>query len=405
MTDVPVVAALNDKPRKSANPLCFIVDEDFVFRQDLAKELRRSDIDTVEFSNSARFMDMIDDQNPDIVLVNLNNAAPHECVRALLALKECRYSGAVQLFGNCDPKMLESFKTIGVDGSLAMLPPLRKPIKVAAIHGIIRDRKLSATPAPSGGVSLKDALAKKMVKFFYQPKLDLKTTAIVGAEVVARVVHPQLGLLTPDQFLKGADEEALRNLSRLALVSALRASAHFHETGAGLPLAINISVDNLLELPISDLVLMHRPECHNWAGLLLEVPERQVNNKIEHLKARAPKLKQSGVSIAIDNFGRGSSCLNTLNQVAFSEIKIDRSLVEGCASNSGNAKICLTLIQMAHNFGCRAVAVGISAEADFQTVSQFDCDMGQGFLLGKPMSEQQIDALIASSKGPAAQPH
>jgi EAL domain-containing protein (putative c-di-GMP-specific phosphodiesterase class I) len=92
-----------------------------------------------------------------------------------------------------------------------------------------------------------------------------------------------------------------------------------------------------------------------------------------------------------------------LNQVPFSEIKIDRSLVEGCATNPGNAKICKTLIQMAHNFGCRAVAVGISAEADFQTVSQFDCDIGQGFLLGKPMSEPQIDALIASFKGSATQ--
>jgi hypothetical protein len=294
MTDTAVVTALNNKPRKSANPLCFIVDEDFVFRQDLAKELRRENIDTVEFSNSSRFMDMIDDQNPDIVLVNLNSAAPHECVRALLALKECRYSGAVQLFGHCEPKMLESFRTIGADGSLAMLPPLRKPIKVATIHGIIRDRGLGATSPPSGGVSLKDALAKKMVKFFYQPKLDLKTTLMVGAEVVARIAHPQLGLLTPDQFLKGADEEALRNLSRLALVDALRASAHFHESGTGLQLAINISVDNLLGLPISDLVLMHRPECSNWAGLLVEVPERQVINKIEHLKARAPKLQQSG---------------------------------------------------------------------------------------------------------------
>jgi EAL domain-containing protein (putative c-di-GMP-specific phosphodiesterase class I) len=405
MTDVPVITALNNKPRKSANPLCFIVDEDFVFRQDLAKELRREDIDTVEFSNSARFMDMIDDQNPDIVLVNLNNAAPHECVRTLLALKECRYSGAVQLFGHCEQKMLESFKTIGVDGSLAMLPPLRKPIKVATIHGIIRERKLSATPTPLGGVSLKDALAKKMIKFIYQPKLDLKAMTIAGAEVIARVAHPQLGLLTPDQFLKGADEEALRNLSRLALVSALQASARFHELGVGLPLSINISVDNLLELPISDLVLMHRPECANWAGVLLEVPERQVINKIEHLKARAPKLRQSGVSIAIDNFGRGSSSLSLLNQIAFSEIKIDRSLVEGCAADSGNAKICKTLIQMAHNFGCRAVAVGISAEADFQTLLQFDCDMGQGFLLGKPMSEQQIDALILSFKDSAKQAH
>jgi EAL domain-containing protein (putative c-di-GMP-specific phosphodiesterase class I)/FixJ family two-component response regulator len=401
MTDTQVVTAPGNKPKRSANPLCFIVDEDFAFRQDLAKELRREDIDTVEFSNSSRFIDMIDAQNPDIVLVNLNNAAPHECVRALLALKECRYAGAVQLFGHCEPKMLESFKTIGVDSALDMLPPLQKPIKVTTIHTIVRERRLGAAPAASSGVSLKDALAKQMVKFCYQPKLDLKTALVVGAEAMARIAHPQLGLLTPDQFLKGTDEEALLNLSRLALVDALRTSAHFHGLGAGMQLAINISVDNLLKLPICDLVMMHRPECADWAGLLLEVPERQVVNKIELLKARAPKLLQSGVSIGIDNVGRGSSCLNVLNQIPFAEIKIDRSLVEGCASNPGNAKICKTLIQMAHNFGCRAVAVGISAEADFQVVSQLDCDVVQGFLLGKPMNVREIDALIASFKGSA----
>lgn len=399
MTELQGITAPGNKPKRSANPLCFIVDEDFAFRQDLARELRREDIDTVEFSNSARFMDMIDEQNPDIVLVNLNNAAPHECVRALLALKECRYSGAVQLFGHCEQKMLESFRTIGVDGALEMLPPLQKPIKVSTIHNIIRDRGLGSTPVASGGVSLKEALAKKIIKFCYQPKLDLKTALVVGAEAVARVAHPQLGLLAPDQFLKGADEEALLNLSRLALVEALRASAHFHENGIRLQLAINIGVDNLLKLPVSDLVLMHRPECTDWAGLLLEVPERQVVSKIELLKARAPKLQQSGVSIAIDNAGRSSSCLHVLDQIAFAEIKIDRSIVKECATNSGNAKICKTLIQMAHNFGCRAVAVGISTEADFQAVARLDCDVGQGFLLGKPMSVREIDVLIASFKG------
>ena len=156
-------------------------------------------------------------------------------------------------------------------------------------------------------------------------------------------------------------------------------------------------MDNLLALPISDLVLLHRPENADWVGLLLEIPERQVINKIERLKARAINLQQAGVSLAIDNFGRGASSLDILNQVAFSEIKIDRSLVDGCAANLGNAKICKTLIQMAHNFGCRAVAVGISAEADYQTVLSLDCDMGQGFLLGKPMSVKQIDAMIANS--------
>ncbi len=92
MIDAKVATAFDRKPSRSAKPLCFIMDEDFAFRQDLAKELRRQDIDVVEFSNSSGFIDTIDDQNPEIVLVNLNSAAPHECVRALSALKECRFS-------------------------------------------------------------------------------------------------------------------------------------------------------------------------------------------------------------------------------------------------------------------------------------------------------------------------
>jgi EAL domain-containing protein (putative c-di-GMP-specific phosphodiesterase class I)/ActR/RegA family two-component response regulator len=404
MGDAQVLSGLNNMPKNSASALCFVVDEDFVFRQDLAKELRREDIDTVEFSTSSRLIDMIDAQNPDIVLVNLNTAAPHECVRALLALKECRYAGAVQLFGYCEAKILDSFKTIGLDSALAMLPPLQKPIKVATIHNILRDRKLGTGTAPAAapGVSLKDALSKNTVKFLYQPKLDLRTGFVVGAEAVARIAHPQLGLLSPDQFLKGADQDALLNLSRAAMVDAIRTSTHFHQSGVALQIAINISADNLLALPISDLALMHRPERGDWAGIILEVPERQVVSKLEALKARAPKLQESGVSIAIDNFGRGSTSWNVLNQIRFCEIKIDRALIDGCASNPANAKICKTLIQMAHNFGCRAVAVGISAEADFQTLRQLECDCAQGFLIGKPMSVREFDALIASFKRPAS---
>jgi EAL domain-containing protein (putative c-di-GMP-specific phosphodiesterase class I) len=402
MTKLNVATTSSSKPGKALNPLCFVMDEDFVFRQDLARELRRGGIDIVEFSNSARFTDMIDDQNPDIVLVNLNSSAPHECVRALLALKETRYGGAVQLFGQCAPKMLDSFKTVGNDSALRMLAPLTKPINIATLNRIIRDQKLGSASSPSGGISLKDALANNTVRFLYLPKFDIKTKSIAGAELVARIAHPELGLVAPDQFLKGADEQTMLNLSRLALIHGLKESASLLDLGVAFPLAINISAENLLNLPICDLVLMHRPERDGWAGLILEVPERQVIAKIDSLKARAPKLQQSGVSIAIDNFGRLSSRIDMLNQVAFCEIKIDRLLVEGCATNAGNAKICKTIIQMAHNFGGRAVAVGISNEEDLQTLRDLDCDMGQGFLFGKPMNAQQIRALVANATGRAA---
>jgi EAL domain-containing protein (putative c-di-GMP-specific phosphodiesterase class I) len=221
---------------------------------------------------------------------------------------------------------------------------------------------------------------------------------MAGFEVVARVAHPELGLLAPDQFLKGADEDDLLKLSHLAPVTALKASAHFRQSGVALVLAINISVENLLRLPIADLVAVHRPPDNDWPGLLLEVPQRQVVNKIELLKSRFLKLKQSGVLIAIDNFGRGSTSLDILNQIPFAEVKIDCELMENCAADAGKANICKTLIQMARNFGSQAVAIGISSEADLRMIRNLGCDMGQGFLLGKPMDAQRIDALIASFK-------
>jgi len=395
MADRQLANMLPQQPKGLA-PLCFIVDEDFGLRQELAKELRRQAIDVVEFSNSSRLLGMVDDQSPDIVLINVVGAAPHESMRALLALKECRYGGAVQLFGNCEQKFLESLKVTGVDCGLRMLPPLRMPIKVTTLHGIIREQKLGAPVVKGGGISLKDALARQIVTFFYQPKIDLKAGIIVGAEVVARIADPQSGLITPDQFLKGAEQETLLDLTRLAVVNALRTSDHFHKLGVALEISINITADVLLQLPMAELILLHRPECADWAGLILEIPERQIVNKMESLQARLPKLQQCGASIAIDNFGRGSCSLEAISRMSFSEIKIDRSLVEGCSSVSTNANICKTVIQIAHNFGCRASAVGVSTPADLALLTRLGCDMGQGFLLGKPMTAQQLDALVAN---------
>jgi EAL domain-containing protein (putative c-di-GMP-specific phosphodiesterase class I) len=392
-------------PRKSANPLCFLMDEDFSIRQALAGELRRRDVDVIEFSSSDRLKETIARQSPDIVFVDLNRATPHKCVRVLLTLKECGYAGAVQLFGQGDAKVLESFNTIGTDCALTMLPPLAKPIEFATVHKIILDRRLvAAAPVPLGAPSLEAALERNMVKFLYQPKLELKGGVIVGAELLVRIAHPERGLLTPDQFLTGNNEDTHIALSRLALIEAVKASAHFLELGIALRPSINISMSPLLRLPIADLVLMHRPERADWPGLILEIPAQQVANKIEALKTRLPRLLQSGLSIAIDNFGLRAFDLNLLNELPLAEIKIDRALVEGCAGNAGNATICKTIIQMAHNFGAKAAAVGISTAEDLHRLSEFGCDLGQGFLFGKPVNRPQMDALISNVKGKRAQP-
>jgi EAL domain-containing protein (putative c-di-GMP-specific phosphodiesterase class I) len=397
-------AAASTPSRNSANPLCFLMDEDFSIRQELAKELRRRQVDVVEFSNSDRFKETIAGQSPDIVFLEFNRMTPHKCVRALLALKESGYAGAVQLFGQGEARTLESFKAIGTDCALTMLPPLVKPIEFATVHKIILDRKLVAAQAPSTATapSLETALGRNMVKFLYQPKRELQTGIMVGAELLVRIAHPERGMLTPDQFMKGTDDDVLIDLSRLALIEAVKSSAHFLQLGVALRPSINIGMSPLLRLPVADLVLMHRSEQPDWPGVILEVPAQQFANNVEALKARLPRLQQSGIAIAIDNFGPRAFNLNILNELPLAEIKIDRALVEGCAANPGNANMCKTITQMAHNFGSKAVAVGISAEPDLRHLAEFGCDMGQGFLIGKPVNLEQMDALILSAKSKAA---
>jgi EAL domain-containing protein (putative c-di-GMP-specific phosphodiesterase class I) len=382
--------------------LCFIIDEDFAYRRELASAVRRDGISVVEFSNGARLMNMIDEQNPDMVMLNVSGGAPHECVRTLWTLRQCGYAGAVQLIGSCDQKLLDSFKIVGVDAALEMLPPLRKPITLASLNNIVRHRKLGVAESSEARVSLKEALARKIVTFLYQPKFDFGTGTVIGAEVVARVAHPQFGMLTPDQFMRGAEQDELVALTRLALISALEVGASLDQLGVPLRLAINISSDVLSQLAVSDLVQLHRPERTDWAGLLLEIPERQVIAKIDLLKTQIPKFKQSGVSLAIDNFGRGAFAFDLLNQVSFAEIKLDRSLIENCGSNPESARICKSVIEVAHNFGCSATAVGVSKAGDRDVLLQYGCDAGQGFLFAKPMTAEQIERFVLDAKKSAS---
>jgi EAL domain-containing protein (putative c-di-GMP-specific phosphodiesterase class I) len=400
MPDTTASTSSDSAATRSINALCFILDKDFVFRQGLATELRRTGVDVVELSSSSRLPEMVDNQNPDIVLVNVDRMAPHECVRTLLALRECNYAGAVQLFGNCDLAALDSLSLVGTDCSLIMLQPLQKPIKAATLHRIISDRKLGSLPtSSSGSITLSEALARDLVTFLYQPKFDLKAkNLVVGAEAMARVNHPTLGLLTPDRFLKGSDKDDLLNLSNHALVNAARSSVHFHQLGLAMQISINIGVDNLLSLPVSDIVSRYRPERSDWGGVLLEISGRQLVNKSATLTRLLGELQQANIPIAMDNFGVGALYFDVLNQIKCAEIKIDRSLVDGCASDDGKKRICKSIIQMAHNFGAQAVAVGVAEEADLKTLNELDCDLAQGFLFGKPMSVGEIDSMIAKSR-------
>ena len=232
------------------------------------------------------------------------------------------------------------------------------------------------------------------LEIWYQPKIDLKRKCLAGAEALARIRHPQEGMLWPESFLPGIDEESLAQLTEHALLTTLRNWAMFADAGFNLHLAINVPASALSKLPIAEIVAQNRPKSESWPGLILEVTEDQIVRDIALAKECAAELKACGVTIAIDDFGAGYSSFSSLRELPFAEIKLDDQFVKNCAIDATNAAICQTAIDLAHRFGSVAVAEGIESMTDLQALVVMGCDFGQGMLVAPPMPKERFLELL-----------
>jgi len=392
---------LDERPVAAAErttALCFVVDPDFGFLQNFCKQLRAAGVDAVELLNSARLAENVDEHSPDMVFIDVNPSNPHDCARALIALKECQYGGRVQLVGRCEIGFLESFRKLGSDSMLAMLPALQKPLNFSDVRKTILAQKLNSRPVPAPGLTLRSALASDYVTFWYQPKVDLLKRRVVGAEAFARIAHPQHGIIAPVHFLASAADEDIIELARRALVNALQFGAKLDGHGTHLKIAVNVDADSLTKIPVAEIVAKHRPRSDHWPGLLIEIPEVQLLNKVVAIRERFQELQKCGVALGIDHFGRGNSSFAALRYLPFAELKIDTSFVQNCAGNKGNARICKSLIQFAQNFERIATAVGIETVEDAQALMKLGCNLGQGYIFGKPMTEQQLVTMVMTGR-------
>jgi EAL domain-containing protein (putative c-di-GMP-specific phosphodiesterase class I) len=254
---------------------------------------------------------------------------------------------------------------------------------------------VDAMTAPSlPRIEIAEALRNDWFEIWYQPKIDLKRKCLAGAEALARVRHPELGVLLPGSFLPQVSEESIAQLAEYALLATLRNWTVFDEAGFNLHLAVNVPVSVLLKLPIPTLVEENRPAAEYWPGLILEVTEDQIVRDIALAKEIASQLRVSGITIAIDDFGAGYSSFSSLRDLPFAELKVDGSFVKQCATDATNAAICQTAIDLAHRFGSAAVAEGIESAADLQAMIVMGCDFGQGVLIAPPMPMERFLDLL-----------
>ena len=150
-------------------------------------------------------------------------------------------------------------------------------------------------------------------------------------------------------------------LAQESIVNALKMSLNFVKLGIKLRIAVNVSMTALLKMPIEAMVREFRSRTDQWPGLIFDVTEDQIAIDPSAVNDVMGAVSPYGIKLAIDDFGRGFLPLARLNEVPFAELKVDRSFVTDCATNKSHAAMCKSVIDLAHNFGSIAVAVGVES--------------------------------------------
>ena len=247
---------------------------------------------------------------------------------------------------------------------------------------------------PKAKIPLGEVLKRDWFELWYQPKIELKTMRLVGAEALVRARHPTRGVVAPYFFLPDASEEDLLALTERVILTALGDWDIFNENGVAMKFAVNVPVCAFVKLPIPRMLREARPRAANWPGMVLEVTEDQIIHDLNLANDVAGDLRALNCTLALDDFGAGYSSLARLRQLPFSELKIDRSYVMNCDKDPLSAGLCETIVELSKRFGLKTVAEGIETVHESHKLQGIGCQVGQGYLFSRPMPKGQLIGLM-----------
>mgnify|MGYP001262311266 CR=1 FL=1 len=261
---------------------------------------------------------------------------------------------------------------------------------------------------PDGKITLRDVLRRNWDELWYQPKIDLRSKRLVGAEGLVRARAPDGSVIAPAMFLPGAKEDEMLVLTERVILTALRDFEDCAALGASVKLSVNVPMSAFVKLPIAQILREERPVAPTWPGIILEVTEDEAMNDLKMANDVAEQLRALSCTLALDDFGAGYSSLARLRQLPFSELKIDRSYVSNCHVDKVNAGLCETIVELAKRFDLKTVAEGIETVHEAHKLQGIGCDIGQGYLFARPMPKADfLGALgrrMVGGPRPAASP-
>jgi len=248
---------------------------------------------------------------------------------------------------------------------------------------------------------LRNALKRSEFEVYYEPKVAIKTGKIVGAEALVRWNHPEMGRVSPGEFIPMAEEMGLiAPLGEWVLETACKQTKAWQAQGLGpLRVAVNVSARQFEQKNITERV----SEILTETGLApkyleLELTESLVLEDETAVFQAFNVWRNLGIRVAIDDFGTGYASLSYSKRFPFDVIKIDKSFIRNITEDRQNAAITIAIIQMAHCMNMTVVAEGVEDEQELAFLCAHDCDEIQGYFFSKALPKADFEALLKSGK-------
>ena len=245
---------------------------------------------------------------------------------------------------------------------------------------------------------LRRALDNDALEVYFQPKVSLASREILGVECLARWEHSVHGAVSPEDFVAVAEHTGqLGRLTDFVLREGLRRCRDWAAAGRPLPISVNLSPRSVMDADFPDRIeallveFAVRPDM-----LTLEITEDGVLSDADRPLPTLNRLHALGVRLSVDDFGTGYSSLSRLRQLPVDEIKIDRSFVQGMATDPGDLAIVRAIVDLARHFGLSVIAEGVESELTLSLLADVGCDVGQGFLFSRPLPYDRLEAWLGA---------
>jgi EAL domain-containing protein (putative c-di-GMP-specific phosphodiesterase class I) len=322
-----------------------------------------------------------------------------DALELIRRLSEARCRAGIIVVGAQTSAVLFSVETMAIAYGIDMLGAIPKPVSATRLVSILENYtgRAGAPSARNTGPMFSFAevgrgLQAREFDPFFQPKIELATGQVKGLEMFARWRHPQHGVLGPGAFMKALeDNKRIDFLDWSMIEKSVAACRTLHDKSIPISVSINVDQSTLAHPQFMEQITACLERHRIMADYItFEMTESAVLTTDPHFLERLLRLRMQGFGLAIDDYGTGRSNLQLLARIPFSELKIDRSFVDGASKKQAIGTVLRSCLGLARSLDRRSVAVGVETKQDWDFLQGLGCTYAQGYYIAKPMPVEEI---------------